>query len=194
MGGSVGLTAGPEVAYFDRVEWLILDPLSAMAALRSGEIEWWKAPLHDQAEALARDRDITVVSEYATAMGILRFNQLHPPFNNVAVAAGAARRGRSVDAEVTSLKAVLYLRAVRGGRGDTLINVADRAGTGRCRYYPRFLQIQGIIIPKRANPRSPISRCCFLHSFRLLDNVAPVCRIAPDRPLPIVPPSIVEGA
>jgi peptide/nickel transport system substrate-binding protein len=57
----------------------------AMAALRSGEIDWWEAPLHDQAEAFARDRDITVVAEYATAMGILRFNHLDPPFNNVAV-------------------------------------------------------------------------------------------------------------
>jgi peptide/nickel transport system substrate-binding protein len=83
--GSVGFTSGPKIAHFDRVEWLILDPFSAMAALRSGEIDWWEVPLHDQAEALARDRDLTVVSQYATAMGILRFNHLHPPFNNVAV-------------------------------------------------------------------------------------------------------------
>jgi len=38
---------------------------------------WWKR--------LARDRDVTVIAHYATAMGILRFNHLHPPFNNVAV-------------------------------------------------------------------------------------------------------------
>jgi len=84
-GGPVGFTAGPKVAHFDRVEWLILDPFSAMGALRSGEIDWWEVPLSDQAEALARHRDITVISQYATAMGILRFNHLHPPFNNVAV-------------------------------------------------------------------------------------------------------------
>jgi len=83
--GPVGFTAGPKVAHFDRVEWLTLDPFSAMAALRAGEIDWWEVPLHDQAEGLARDRDITVMSQYATAMGLLRFNHLHPPFDNVAV-------------------------------------------------------------------------------------------------------------
>ena len=80
-----GFTAGPKVAHFDRVEWLILDPFSAMAALRSGEIDWWEAPPNDQAVALAGNRDITVISQYATAMGILRFNHLQRPFDNVAV-------------------------------------------------------------------------------------------------------------
>ena len=83
--GPVGFTAGPKVAHFDRIEWVTLDPFSAMAALRSDEIDWWEVPLHDQAEGLTRDRDITVISQYATAMGILRFNHLHPPFNNMAV-------------------------------------------------------------------------------------------------------------
>ena len=83
--GPMGFTSGPKIAHFDRVEWLILDPFSAMAALRSGEIDWWEAPPNDQAQALARNRDIRVISQYATAMGILRFNHLHPPFNNVAV-------------------------------------------------------------------------------------------------------------
>jgi len=36
-------------------------------------------------EQLARGRDLTVISQYATAMGVLRFNHLHPPFNNPAV-------------------------------------------------------------------------------------------------------------
>jgi peptide/nickel transport system substrate-binding protein len=84
-GGAVGFTAGPKVAHLDRVEWLILDKFSAMAALHSGEIDWWEIPLTDQVEALSRDRNITVIPQFATAMGILRFNHLHPPFNNVAV-------------------------------------------------------------------------------------------------------------
>ena len=46
----VGFTAGPKVAHFDRVEWLSLDPFSAMAALRSGEVDWWEAPPRDLAE------------------------------------------------------------------------------------------------------------------------------------------------
>jgi peptide/nickel transport system substrate-binding protein len=43
------------------------------------------APPNDQAVALIGNRDITVISQFATAMGILRFNHLQPPFNNVAV-------------------------------------------------------------------------------------------------------------
>src|SRR5207253_4281777 len=39
--GALGFTAGPKIAHFDRVEWLTLDPLSAMAALQNGEIDWW---------------------------------------------------------------------------------------------------------------------------------------------------------
>ena len=83
--GPVGFTAGPKVAHFDRVEWLTLDPFSAMAALRRGEIDWWEVPDSDQAELLARSRNVTVISQYATAMGMLRFNHLHPPFDNPAV-------------------------------------------------------------------------------------------------------------
>jgi peptide/nickel transport system substrate-binding protein len=83
--GPVGFTSGPKIAHFDRVEWLTLDQFSAMAALRNGEIDWWEGPARDVAEALARDRDVTVISQYATAMSLLRFNHLHPPFNNAAV-------------------------------------------------------------------------------------------------------------
>jgi peptide/nickel transport system substrate-binding protein len=84
-GGPLGFTSGPKIAHFDRVEWLTLDAFSAMAALHAGEIDWWELPPSDLVEQLARDRDITVISQYATAMGVLRFNHLHPPFNNVAV-------------------------------------------------------------------------------------------------------------
>jgi peptide/nickel transport system substrate-binding protein len=84
-GGPVGYTSGPKIAHFDRVEWLTLDSFSAMGALQAGEIDWWELPPGDLLEQLARDRDLTVISQYATAMGVLRFNHLHPPFNNVAV-------------------------------------------------------------------------------------------------------------
>jgi peptide/nickel transport system substrate-binding protein len=83
--GPAGFTTGPKFAHFDRVEWLTLDPFSAMAALQAGEIDWWELPPTDLLGQLARARDVTVISQYATAMGVLRFNHLHPPFNNVAV-------------------------------------------------------------------------------------------------------------
>ena len=83
--GPLGFTSGPKIAHFDRVEWLTLDAFSALAALHAGEIDWWELPPSDLVEQLARDRDLTVIPQYATAVGILRFNHLHPPFNNVAV-------------------------------------------------------------------------------------------------------------
>jgi len=83
--GSVGFTSGPKIAHFDRVEWLTLDQFSAMAALRNGEIDWWELPPTDLVEQLAHTGDVAVISQYATAMGVLRFNHLHPPFDNAAV-------------------------------------------------------------------------------------------------------------
>jgi peptide/nickel transport system substrate-binding protein len=83
--GAIGFTSGPKLAHFERIEWLTLDAVSAMDALRTGEIDWWESVLRDVIEPLARDPDLTVVSHYATAMGILRFNHLHPPFDNAEI-------------------------------------------------------------------------------------------------------------
>src|SRR5262249_8684284 len=78
--GAPGFTSGPKIAHFDRVEWVTLDTFSAQGALSRGEIDWWELPPRDLVEPIARDRNIEVVSHYATAIGILRFNHLHPPF------------------------------------------------------------------------------------------------------------------
>src|SRR6266404_1466597 len=83
--GAIGFTAGPKVAHFDRVEWLTLDSFSAAAALRRGEIDWWENPPRDLVDQVSGDRNITVVSHFATANGIMTFNQLHPPFDNPAI-------------------------------------------------------------------------------------------------------------
>ena len=79
--GAPGFTSGPKVAYFDRVEFLTLDGFSAQAALSAGEIDWWESPSRDLADLVARDRNVTLISHYMPAMGILRFNQLYPPFD-----------------------------------------------------------------------------------------------------------------
>ncbi len=84
-GSKVGFTAGPKVAHFDRVEWLTLDPFSAEAALRKGEIDWWENPSRDLVDQVSGDPNIKVVSHFATANGIMTFNQLHPPFDNPAI-------------------------------------------------------------------------------------------------------------
>jgi peptide/nickel transport system substrate-binding protein len=68
-GGAVGFTAGPKVAHFDRVEWLTLDPFSASAALRRGEIDWWENPARDLVDQVSGDPNITVsrISQRRTA-------------------------------------------------------------------------------------------------------------------------------
>jgi len=79
--GAPGFTSGPKVVHFDRVEWVTLDPFSAQGALSRGEIDWWESPSRDLADMVARDRNVTLVSHYMPAMGIMRFNQLYPPFD-----------------------------------------------------------------------------------------------------------------
>src|SRR5436190_23671402 len=79
--GAPGFTSGPKVAHFERVEFLTLDPFSAQGALGRGEIDWWESPPRDLADQVARDRNVTLVSHYMPAMGILRFNQLYGPFD-----------------------------------------------------------------------------------------------------------------
>jgi peptide/nickel transport system substrate-binding protein len=81
-GLQVGFTAGPKVAHFERVEWLTLDPFSASAALRRGEIDWWENPARDLVDQVSGDPNITVVSHFATANGMMYFNQRYPPFDN----------------------------------------------------------------------------------------------------------------
>jgi peptide/nickel transport system substrate-binding protein len=83
--GPVGFTAGPKVAHFDRVEWLTLDPFSAAGALRRGEIDWWENPPRDLVDQIRSDANITVVPHYATAIGVMSFNHLYPPFDNPAI-------------------------------------------------------------------------------------------------------------
>jgi peptide/nickel transport system substrate-binding protein len=77
--------AGGKVARVDRVVWLYIpDPATAMAAFTMDEADWWESPPPDFYPLLARDPDVTLVqgSPFGVA-GILRFNELQPPFDNV---------------------------------------------------------------------------------------------------------------
>lgn len=79
--------AGGRRARVERIEWNIIpDPPTAAAAMRNGEADFWEWPLPDLLAALRRDRNLVVhrrdpVGTYA----MMRFNHLHPPFNNVAI-------------------------------------------------------------------------------------------------------------
>jgi peptide/nickel transport system substrate-binding protein len=77
--------SGGKVVKLDRVEWLVVaEPSTAAAALGDGEVDWWENPSPDLARVLAANPDITVEdTDPLGSMGLLRFNQLLPPFDNV---------------------------------------------------------------------------------------------------------------
>lgn len=82
--GRAVYTAGPKVAHIERVDWLSIDDAAtATSALRRGEVDWLQAAYADQIPLLERDPAITVrTTEPAGSIGIMRFNHLHPPFDN----------------------------------------------------------------------------------------------------------------
>ena len=85
--GTPSYTAGPKVTHFDRVEWRSLgDAATAVAALLKGEVDWVESPSADQLPLLSGNpRVMTEIREASGSIPIMRFNQLHPPFNNPAI-------------------------------------------------------------------------------------------------------------
>lgn len=77
--------AGGKRVHVDRVEWVIIpDPPTAFAALRRGEVDFIDAPLLDMLPTITGDPDIVIGEVWPIeTYGVLRFNHLHPPFNNV---------------------------------------------------------------------------------------------------------------
>ena len=77
--------AGGKVAKVDRIEWLYIpDSATAAAALNAGEVDWYEQPPSDLLPAFAKNPDVVVTSvDPLGNMGILRFNQIHFPFNNL---------------------------------------------------------------------------------------------------------------
>ena len=86
-GEALSYTAGPKVANFDRVEWRVLgDIATAVAALSQGEIDWLDSVPADLVPLLARVSSVKVeVKEPTGSIPFMRFNHLHPPFNNPAI-------------------------------------------------------------------------------------------------------------
>jgi peptide/nickel transport system substrate-binding protein len=77
--------SGGKIVKLDRVEWLVVaEPSTAAAALASGEVDWWENPSPDLARVLATNPDLAVVdTDPLGSMGLLRFNELQPPFDKV---------------------------------------------------------------------------------------------------------------
>ena len=85
--GVADWTAGPKVAHFDRVQWTVVpDAATAAAAMQRGEADWWEQPVFDLLPLLAKVPALrTTVVETTGNVGLLRFNQLRPPFDNPAI-------------------------------------------------------------------------------------------------------------
>jgi peptide/nickel transport system substrate-binding protein len=99
-------TAGGKVVHFERIEWKIIpDSSTAASALQSGEVDWYEQVQADLVPLLRRNPDITLSpSNPQGYIGGMRFNHLHPPFNDVRV-----RR-----AILTAVNQDDYMRAVTG--------------------------------------------------------------------------------
>jgi peptide/nickel transport system substrate-binding protein len=75
--------AGGKVAKIGRVEWLYIpEPVTAVQALETGEVDYLENAPNDYAAALAKYPDITVRG-YPGFIGTVRFNHLYPPFDKV---------------------------------------------------------------------------------------------------------------
>lgn len=79
-------SAGPKHAHVERVEWLTIpDAATTAAALQTGEIDWWEWPSFDLLPRLRRHAGIHVwVPDTSGFLPFLRFNHLHPPFDDPA--------------------------------------------------------------------------------------------------------------
>jgi peptide/nickel transport system substrate-binding protein len=77
--------SGGKVAKVDRVEWLYIpDTATAAAALNAGEADWYEQPPADLVPLFAANKDIVVTTvDPLGNQGILRFNHIQPPFNNL---------------------------------------------------------------------------------------------------------------
>jgi peptide/nickel transport system substrate-binding protein len=77
--------SGGKVAKVDRIEWLYIpDTTTAAAALNAGEADWYEQPPADLVPVFAANKDIVVATvDPLGNHGILRFNHIQPPFNNL---------------------------------------------------------------------------------------------------------------
>ncbi len=79
--------AGGKRVLLDRVEWrIIADPATSAAALQTGEVDWWEQPAFDLLPLLTRNREVRIeLTDPVGSLLMMRFNHLHPPFDNVRV-------------------------------------------------------------------------------------------------------------
>ncbi len=78
--------SGGKKVMLDRVEWVVMDPATAGAALQNGEVDWVETPLTDLVPLLKQNAKIKVdIGDSYGNIGTFRMNHLQPPFNDVRV-------------------------------------------------------------------------------------------------------------
>ncbi len=85
--GTASFTAGPKIAYLDRVELKVIpDTATQVDALKAGEIDWLEQVSSDLRPLLAGDPNLRLeMLDQNGQIGVMRFNQLFPPFDNPAI-------------------------------------------------------------------------------------------------------------
>ena len=79
--------AGGRPVNFDRVEWVIIrDPQTQFNAILAGEVDMVEQPSFEQYDTLKKSAGVKV-DDFTPAgfQYVMRFNHLHPPFNNLKV-------------------------------------------------------------------------------------------------------------
>jgi peptide/nickel transport system substrate-binding protein len=99
-------TSGGKVVNFDRVEWKIIpDAATASSALQAGEVDWYEQVQADLVPLLRKQQGIALgPSNPQGYIAGMRFNHLHPPFNDV----------RMRRATLVAVNQDDYMRAVTG--------------------------------------------------------------------------------
>jgi peptide/nickel transport system substrate-binding protein len=82
--GAPNRTAGGKTALIERVQWTVIpDAATAAGALAAGEADWWESPTVDLLPLLQKNPQIEVeLTDKTGLIGLMRFNQLNPPFDN----------------------------------------------------------------------------------------------------------------
>lgn len=80
-------TTGGKTVFIDRVEWVVIrDPQTQFNALLAGEVDIIEQPTFEQYATLKATKDVKLVDAQPDGLQyILRFNHLHPPFDNVKI-------------------------------------------------------------------------------------------------------------
>jgi peptide/nickel transport system substrate-binding protein len=78
------MLAGGKIPRVDRVEFVYIpDTGTAYAAILAGEVDYYHEPPMDQVKGMDDDPKVTVKAlDQLGSQGFIRFNHLHPPFDN----------------------------------------------------------------------------------------------------------------